>query len=67
MNHPPSKRQQIEGELDAVVKDVQEKHADKYTLPHLQCWARMITSEKHQDGDNIPAFLDLDNQSKKQK
>ena len=64
---PPSRRQQIEDELDAVVKDLQEKHADKYTLPQLRCWARMITSGKHQDRDNIPAFLDLDNQPKKQK
>ena len=30
---PPSKRQLIEDELDTVVKDLQEKHADKYTLP----------------------------------
>ena len=64
---PPSKRQQIEDELDTVVKDLQEKHADKYTLPQFRGWARMITSGKHQDRDNIPVFLDLDNQPKKQK
>ena len=45
---PPLKRQQIEDELDTVVKDLQEKHADKYTLPQFRCWARMITSGKHQ-------------------
>lgn len=64
---PPSKRQQIEEELDTVVNDLQEKHADKYTLPQFRCCAHMITSGKHQDRDNIPAFLDLDNQPRKQK
>ena len=64
---PPSKRQLIEDELDTVIKDLQEKHANKYTLPQLRCWARMITSGKHHDRDNIPVFLDLDNQPKKQK
>ena len=54
-------------ELDTVVKDLQEKHAEKYTLPQLQCWACMITSGKHHDKDSILAFLDLDNQPKKQK
>lgn len=43
---PPSKRQQIEDDLDNVIQDLQEKHGDKYTLPQLRCWARMITSGK---------------------
>ena len=30
---PPTKRQQIEDELESVVKDLQEKHGNKYTLP----------------------------------
>ena len=63
-NEPtPLKRQQIEDKLDTVAKDLQEKHADKYTLPQFRRWAHMITSGKHQDRDNIPAFLDLDNQA----
>ena len=64
---PPTKRQQIEDELESVVKDLQEKHGNKYTLPQLRCWARMITSGKYQDTDTIPVFLDLNNQPKKQK
>ena len=64
---PPTKRQQIEDELESVVKDLQEKHGNKYTLPQLRCWARMITSGKYQDRDTIPIFLDLNNQPKKQK
>ena len=63
---PPSKRQQIEDELDTVVKDLQKRHTGRYMLPQFRCWACMITSGKHQDRDNIPAFLDLDNQPKKQ-
>ena len=64
---PPTKRRRIEDELDSVVKDLQEKHGNKYTLPQLRCWARMITSGKYEDKDTIPVFLDLDNQPKKQK
>ena len=64
---PPSKRQQIEDDLDTVVKELQTNHGEKYTSPQLRCWARMITSGKYQDRDNIPAFLDLENQPKKQK
>ena len=65
-NPPASKRQQIEEELDSILKDLQSKHGDKYTIPQLRCWARMISSGKYEDTD-IPAFLELDNQPKKTK
>ena len=60
-------KQLIEDELNTIVKDLQEKHADKYTLPHEASMLGMITSGKHPDRDNIPAFLDLDDQPKRKR
>ena len=66
-NPPPTKRQQIEAELDTILKDLQSKHGDKYTIPQLRCWARMISTGKYENTDTIPVFLELDNQPKKSK
>ena len=66
-NPPPTKRQKIEAELDTILKDLQSKHGDKYTIPQLRCWARMISTGKYENTDTIPAFLELDNQPKKSK
>lgn len=64
---PPSKRRQIEEELDTIVEELKEKHGNKYTLPQFRCWARMISSGKYDDTDNIPAFLELESLPKKSK
>ena len=45
-NPPPSKWQQIEEEMDSILKDLQSKHGDNYTKPQLRCWARMIIVQK---------------------
>ena len=54
---PPSKRQQIEDELDEVYKELKEKHGSKYSLPQLRCWARLLMTDKHKSKDEIPEFL----------
>jgi len=53
------KRQEKEEELEGVFKDLKGRHNEKYTLPQLRLWARMISSSIHNDMDNppdIPAF-----------
>ena len=53
------KRQEREDELESIFKDLKTKHQEKYTLPQLRLWARMIVSNLHGDKDNppdVPAF-----------
>ena len=48
-----------ENELDEVFKELKMKHIDKFDIPKLRLWARMITSNLHDSTDeppNIPAF-----------
>ena len=52
-----SRRQ--EKENDSAFKVLKEKHGDKYSTPKLRLWARMYSSDLHDDLDkppNIPAF-----------
>ena len=54
-----SKRQKKEEEVDSVFKELKEKHGTKYDTPRLRLWARMVTSNLHDDFENppnIPAF-----------
>lgn len=62
---PPSKRQQIEDELEEIYQELKTKHGNEYSIPQLRCWARLIMTGKHQRKDNIPEFLV--NQPKKPK
>ena len=42
-----------------MYKELKDKHADKYATPKLRLWARMVSSNLHDDLDNppnIPAF-----------
>ena len=52
-------RQEKEGEVESVYKELHEKHSDKYDTPRLRLWARMIAAGIHTDHHNppnIPAF-----------
>jgi len=64
-DEPPSKRQQIEKELEEISTELKEKHGNKYSIPQLRCWARLLMTGKHQSKDEIPEFLT--NQLKKPK
>ena len=53
------KRQEKEEELEGVFKDLKSKHGDKFSIPHLKLWSRMISNGIHDDVDSppdIPAF-----------
>ena len=53
------KRQDKEEELEKAFKDLKEKHAEKYSLPQLKLWSRMVSAGLHSDLDSppdIPAF-----------
>ena len=54
---PPSKRQQIEDDLEEICQELRIKHGNKYSIPQLRCWARLIMTGKHQSKDEIPEFL----------
>lgn len=50
-----SKRQEREEEVDQL----KEKHSDKYDIPKLRLWARMMASSLHdsiEEPPNVPAF-----------
>jgi hypothetical protein len=49
-----TKRQAREDELDSIFKQLKEKHEDKYTIPQLRLWARMISCGTHDDIDEPP-------------
>ena len=53
------KRQEREDQIDGIFKDLKSKHRDKYSVPQLRLWSRMICTGIHDDMDkppNIPAF-----------
>lgn len=53
------KSQEREEQLDSTFNSLKAKHNDKYTLPQMRLWSRMICSGMHDDMDNppdIPAF-----------
>ena len=54
-----SSRQEKEGEVELIYKDLKEEHDGNYNVPRLRLWARMIASDLHDDYDNppsVPAF-----------
>lgn len=51
---PPSKRSQIEEEVDGTVEELKERHNDQYTLPQMRLWARMISAGHHESLDDPP-------------
>ena len=56
---PASKRQAKEDEINSVYDSLKKKHEEKYEIPKLRLWARMITSGLHDSTDeppDIPAF-----------
>jgi len=56
---PISKRQAKEDEIDCTFQLLKKKHNEKYEIPKLRLWARMVTSGLHESTDeppDIPAF-----------
>lgn len=54
-----SKHQEREEEVDELFKELKDKHKDKYDLPKLRLWARMMASNLHdsiEEPPNVPAF-----------
>ena len=46
-------------EVDTIFKELQKKHAEKYDIPKLRLWARMISNNLHESMEqppSIPAF-----------
>ena len=56
---PAPKRQAKEDEIDSVYDSLKKKHGEKYEIPKLRLWAKMIKSGLHDSTDeppDIPAF-----------
>ena len=54
-----TKRQEKEEDVDCIYKDLKGRHEGKFDTPKLRLWARMISSNLHDDYDSppdIPAF-----------
>ena len=51
---PPTKREQRESEDKKIFTDLQEKQKDKYSIPQLKLWAKLIRSGAHASYDTPP-------------
>ncbi len=54
-----SKCQEMEEVVDQIYMDIKEKHSDKYDVPKLHLWARMVSANLHgsiEEPPNVPAF-----------
>ena len=51
---PISKRQQAEDDIDDLVRVLKRKHGDKYNMPQLRLWARMVSLGNHESTDDPP-------------
>jgi len=63
------KRQEKEEELESIFKDLKSRHNEKYTLPQLKLWVRMISSSIHSDMDtppDVPAFRESSKKPRKE-
>ena len=59
-----------EEEIDETYKELREKYLEKFEVPKLRLWARMISSGLHESTEvppNIPAFHDRGSAPKKSK
>lgn len=56
---PPSKRQSIEDGVKETVRDLQEKHGTKYSIPQFRLWARMIAAGNHASTDDPPQIPEI--------
>ena len=62
INPPPSKRKQMESDVDEISSELKEQHGTKYTLPQIRLWARMIVAgnqESMTDPPQIPAITGI--------
>ena len=46
---PKSKRLEIEDDVDELVRQLQENHEDKYSIPQLRLWARYVQAGHYKD------------------
>lgn len=63
------KRQEKEEELESVFKELKSKHGDKFSLPQLKLWSRMVSTGLHEDMDSppdIPALRDTGKKPRKE-
>ena len=42
--------------IDQLTSELHEKHGEKYGMPHLRIWARMILNNQHNSTDTPPSF-----------
>ena len=54
---PVSKRQAKEDEIDSTFQSLKKKHNEKYEIPKLRLWARMITSGLHESIEEPQIYL----------
>ena len=45
------KRESDEGSVDSIYQDLKQKHGDKYSIPQLRLWARMLHCSTHDSYD----------------
>ena len=50
-----TKREEKEEEVEDTYAELKERHGDKYDIPKLRLWARMVTSGLHDSTDEPPA------------
>lgn len=50
----PTKRKELDIDLDDTVRKLREKHGSTYSLPQMRLWARMIAAGHHESTDNPP-------------
>jgi hypothetical protein len=51
----PSKYHEKEEEVNDIYEELKEKHSDKYDIPNLRLWARMIASNQHRSMEYPPS------------
>jgi len=64
-----SRRQEREEEVDTVFKDLKEKHGNKFDIPRLRLWSRIICSNLHEDMEkppDMPAFSTVTKKPRKE-
>ncbi len=58
-DEPSRQQHEREDDVEDVFQELKKKHGEKYDVPKLRLWARMVSSNIHdttEDPPNIPAF-----------
>ena len=48
------RKRESDEELDTIFRELKQKHTDKYSIPQLRLWARMISCSTHESYDQPP-------------